>query len=317
MKNSNNFKKGDNNIFKFRNILFKIKMIDLHIHSKYSFDGSDELSKILKEAESLNLSYISITDHNNTDAYDELEKMNIKEFYSGKIIPGIEINSKAAGVPIEILGYNFDYKKMNENMKKIMISPEERTKVEFERLVENCKAYGIKLDDDIVDKFDYSEFASGYGHRNLKKYEENKEKLNERSWESSRDFYRDYMSNPDTPLFVEADDLVPDLETAINSVLDAGGIVFIPHIYEYRDNTPKVLECLLNTKNISGFECYYTTFTKEQHDYMINLCNEKNYYISGGSDYHGERKPDTFLGKGHGSLNIPEDIVIKWGKPIF
>ena len=292
-------------------------MIDLHIHSKYSFDGSDELVDILKEAEKTNLKYISITDHNNAEAYNELEKINIKEYYSGKIIPGIEINSKAAGVPIEILGYNFDYKKMNENMSKIMISSEERTRIEFKRLVEKCKKYGIKLDDDIEEKFEFNEFASGYVHRNLRKYEENKDKLNERSWNSSRDFYRDYMSNPSTPLFVEADDLVPDLETAIGSVIDAGGIVFIPHIYEYRDNTPKVLACLLNTKNISGFECYYTTFTEEQHNFMINLCNEKNYYISGGSDYHGKRKPDTFLGIGHGNLEIPDDIVENWGKEIF
>lgn len=292
-------------------------MIDLHIHSKYSFDGSDELTEILKEAERLKLNYISITDHNNTDAYTELEKMNIKDFYSGKIIPGIEINSKAAGIPIEILGYNFDYKKMNENMNKIMISEKDRTKVEFERLVEKCKEYGIKLDENIKEKFDYSEFTSGFVHRNLKKYEENKTKLNERSWNSSRDFYRDYMSNPSTPLFVNADDLVPDLETAIGSVLDAGGIVFIPHIYEYRDNTPKVLECLLNTDNISGFECYYTTFTKEQHDFMIKLCNEKDYFISGGSDYHGKKKPDTYLGVGYGNLEIPEEIVTRWGKEVF
>lgn len=292
-------------------------MIDLHIHSKYSFDGSDELIEILKEAERLKLSHISITDHNNADAYIELEKMNIEKFYSGKIIPGIEINSKAAGVPIEILGYNFDYKKMNENMQKIMITQEERTKVEFERLIEKCRKYGIRLDEDIAEKFDYSEFASGYVHRNIKKYEENKGKLNERSWKSSRDFYRDYMSNPDAPLFVEADDLVPDLETAINSVLDAGGMVFIPHIYEYRNNTPKVLECLINTKNISGFECYYTTFTEEQHNFIINLCKEKNYYISGGSDYHGKRKPDTFLGVGFGNLKIPDEIIVPWLKEKF
>ena len=292
-------------------------MIDLHIHTKYSIDGSEEVTTILKMAEEMKLNYISITDHNNMDAYLELEKMDIKKYYSGKIVPGIEINTKAAGVPIEILGYNCDYKKMNENVKKIMVSSEDRIRIEFERLIDKCKSYGIKLDDDIKEKFDYSEFASGYVHRNMKKYEENKEKINARSWETSRDFYRDYMSNPDAPLFVEADDLVPDLETAINSVLDAGGIVFIPHIYEYRDNTPKVLECLINTKNISGFECYYTTFTQEQHDFMINLCKEKNYYVSGGSDYHGKVKPDTFLAKGHGNLSIPEDIVIKWGKTIF
>ena len=114
-------------------------MIDLHIHSKYSFDGSDEITEILKKAEEKKLSYISITDHNNTDSYEELQNIDIKKYYSGKIIPGIEINTKAAGVPIEILGYNIDYKIMNENIHKIILSPEERTKVEFERLVENCK----------------------------------------------------------------------------------------------------------------------------------------------------------------------------------
>ena len=289
-------------------------MIDLHIHTKYSIDGSEELTTILKMAEEKNLSYISITDHNNTDAYYELERLDIGKYYSGKIIPGIEINTKAAGVPIEILGFNVDYKKMNENVKKIMVSSEDRIRIEFERLIEKCLAYGIKLDDDIKEKFDYSEFSSGYVHRNLKKYEENRAKINERSWETSRDFYRDYMSNPSTPLFVEADDLVPDLDTAINSVLDAGGIVFIPHIYEYRDNTPKVLECLLNTKNISGFECYYTTFTDEQHEYMMDLCKSKGYFISGGSDFHGKVKPTTFLGVRYGNLQIPDEIVIPWGK---
>ena len=148
----------------------------------------------------------------------------------------------------------------------------------------------------------------------MKKYEENKLKINERSWESSRDFYRDYMSNPSTPLYVKVDDLVPELDVAINSVIEEGGLVFIPHIFEYRENTPKVLDVLLRTPNISGFECYYTTFTKEQHEYIFNICKDRGYYISGGSDYHGSKKPDVFLGTGYGNLSIPDNIVFPWEK---
>ena len=51
--------------------------------------------------------------------------------------------------------------------------------------------------------------------------------------------------------------------------------------------------------------------------YILNLCKNNNYFISGGSDYHGDRKPDTFLGIGHGNLEIPDEIVIPWGKEIF
>ena len=37
-------------------------MVDLHIHTTYS-DGTCSVKEILKQAESLKLDYISITDH--------------------------------------------------------------------------------------------------------------------------------------------------------------------------------------------------------------------------------------------------------------
>lgn len=65
-------------------------MIDLHIHTTYS-DGADSLIEVLKKAENNNLDYISITDHDNCNAYKELEFLDVKKYYTGKIIPGIEI----------------------------------------------------------------------------------------------------------------------------------------------------------------------------------------------------------------------------------
>ena len=35
--------------------------------------------------------YISITDHDNCKAYKELENVDVRKYYTGKIIPGIEI----------------------------------------------------------------------------------------------------------------------------------------------------------------------------------------------------------------------------------
>lgn len=40
-----------------------------------------------------------------------MEKIDLRKYYTGKIIPGIELNTKVLGVPIEILGYGIDYKK--------------------------------------------------------------------------------------------------------------------------------------------------------------------------------------------------------------
>ena len=58
-------------------------MIDLHMHTNNS-DGSDTVIELLKKAEENNLELISITDHNTVKAYFELEKINIKDYFSRK-----------------------------------------------------------------------------------------------------------------------------------------------------------------------------------------------------------------------------------------
>ena len=50
-------------------------MIDMHLHTSYS-DGTDSVVELLTKAESLNLECISITDHDNCRAYNELKNIN-------------------------------------------------------------------------------------------------------------------------------------------------------------------------------------------------------------------------------------------------
>jgi predicted metal-dependent phosphoesterase TrpH len=46
--------------------------LDLHIHSKYSYDSFSEPSKIVKMAKRRGLDVISITDHDNMKVYEKL-----------------------------------------------------------------------------------------------------------------------------------------------------------------------------------------------------------------------------------------------------
>ena len=57
------------------------------------------------------------------------------------------------------------------------------------------------------------------------------------------------MSNPETLFFVNTDDILPSFEEASNLVKEAGGLVFIPHIYEYRSNSEKILKYILKNYN--------------------------------------------------------------------
>lgn len=286
-------------------------MIDLHMHSVHS-DGTENCIAILKKCEEKNLDYISITDHNTVGAYFELENLNIKDYFSGKIICGVELNTKILGVPIEILGYGIDYSKMSNLLKTIYIDASERNILEAQRLYNKCINYGIKLDDNCLDNYTPNQFASGFFHREITKHEENRNLISDEAWNASKILYRQYMSDPKAPLYVEMDDLVPDFETASSLIREAGGLVFIPHIYEYKHNSMPILNYILDNHSIDGIECYYTTFSNEQHNEILEICQKYNLFVSGGTDFHGTCRPEVDIGHGFGDLQIPTNIISNW-----
>ena len=180
-------------------------------------------------------------------------------------------------------------------------------------IADDIKA-NVNISEKYVEKIDM--FASTFFHKEITKHAENKKILSEEAWNSSKIFYRQYMSDPKTKLYVEMDDFVPDFETASNLVREAGGLVFIPHIYEYKKNSEPILEHILKNYKIDGIECYYTTFTEEQHKRLLNLCKERNLFVSGGSDFHGTIKPDVDIGVGYGNMQIPDEILNSWKNKI-
>lgn len=289
-------------------------MIDLHMHTTYS-DGTDNLKELLKKAKELKLEIISITDHDNCYVYDELEKLNIKDYYNGKIIKGVELKTTVQGINIEILGYGVDPNVINKKIKKMYISQEEKNQIEFERLYKKCIEVGVKFENDIIKKYDKNKYiyASTYLHKKIVSNNDNKIFIkDEESWKNDLVFYRKYMSDPSGPFFTDVSDLIPKIEDVIDLIREAGGLVFVPHIYIYGINSQKVFDNIMNNYKIDGMECYYSTFTEEQTQYLIDFCKKNNLYISGGSDYHGKTKPDIKLGIGRGNLNIPKEIINNW-----
>ena len=206
---------------------------------------------------------------------------------------------------------------MQRQIDSTYLSNIERNKLEVKRLYEKALDAGIVLPNDFVEKYDGSIYGSKYFHSYITMDENNKKYINENSWKDSNVFYREYMSNPSTQFFVDMNDCLPDFEKAVEIVHNAGGIVFLPHIYEYRENSIKILDYILSNYKFEGVECYYRNFTKEQTDFLLKICKENSYYVSGGSDYHGYVKPGVEMGTGEGSLNVPDDIVEKWKKVVI
>jgi predicted metal-dependent phosphoesterase TrpH len=95
-------------------------------------------------------------------------------------------------------------------------------------------------------------------------------------------------------------------------IKESGGMVFIPHIYQYESNWKKILDYLLENCNIDRIECYYSTFSDDQTDFLLNLCNNKGMFISGGSDYHGLNRREIEIGIGKGNLRVADEIIRNW-----
>ena len=291
-------------------------MIDLHMHTTYS-DGTYSVTQILQEAERIGLKYISITDHDRCLAYKELKEIDIKKYYSGKIISGIEIKCAYKGRLIEVLGYNYDTEKMQKWINEYYKDKQRdviQTKY-FNILYDACMKLQLKLDAKEQIKWNpNNDWASFTIYNEIKKYEENKEKLPQDLWEDFTTFTKKYCGDLNSVFHIDKSNDYPTLNVAIKAIKDCGGKALMAHIFIYKwaINKEELIQDIMENYDIDGFECYYTKFTPEQIEYIVNLCKTNNLLMSGGSDFHGENKPDIKLGVGKGNLQVSEQIIQNW-----
>lgn len=289
-------------------------MIDLHVHTNFS-DGTDSYIEVLKKAQNKGIEILSITDHDNCYAYDELKKINIKDYYDGIFITGVELKTKVGTLPIELLGYGVDTDIINKEVKKIYPTFEKKNQYELKSLCNTCKKLEIDLGENPLQEYDSNKwkYATDYIYEKIAKNSGNiRFCSHEDSFENANRFYRREVCNENSRFYVDTEKLLPSISEVIDLIKKAHGLVFVPHIYVYKENSEKVFNHIIKNYKVDGFECYYSRFTEEQTKKILEYCRLNNLYISGGSDYHGTYKPDIDLGVGTGNLNIKKDIVMPW-----
>lgn len=291
-------------------------MIDLHIHSDNS-DGSDSVEEILKKAQKIGLNCISITDHNNCDAYDILKNLKVSELYGGKIIKGIELKCTYKGRIIDVLGYNYNVKKMKKMLGIYYPQHSILQEKYLNHFYSACEKMNLKLTPIQDLKWDKDkDWATILIYNEIKKYPENEEKCPKDMWKSLDSFRYNYLYNKKSDFYIDKTKDYPTLEECISIIHKAKGKAFIAHIYIYNwaQDKKKFINEMVDNYDIDGIECYYTKFSDEQINYVLKLCDEKELCKSGGCDYHGVNKPGISIGVGYGNLKIPDYIMDEWNK---
>ena len=96
------------------------------------------------------------------------------------------------------------------------------------------------------------------------------------------------------------------------------GIALMAHLflYAHAESFFSRLAVLQPELGLDGMECRHSVFTPEQAQRLEAFCREHHLLCSGGSDFHGTRKPDVRLGN-EGGLTIPEAFLSNWPRQIL
>ena len=218
-------------------------MIDLHIHTTNS-DGEFSVVQILERATSKGLNIISITDHNNINAYDELNNIDVKEIYNGKIVIGVELEFVYKGRLFDMLGYGIDLnvKKNSEIIKEGFVhsTVEGQAKI-LDELKSVCDKLGIKYSENLeITKPNY--MANDVLVDDILKYPDNQNFLNSINIVDRSSFYRKHFCEPSSPFYIDQTEGKKDIFYVTSLIHQAGGLAFLAHPFVY--NLPNIKETL-------------------------------------------------------------------------
>ena len=100
-------------------------------------------------------------------------------------------------------------------------------------------------------------------------------------------------------------------EEAVALIHQAGGLAVLAHpkwVKAEGKELERLVEALADA-GLDGLECHYTDHSEKETQTFISLAERLGLLVTGGSDFHGEAKPDTRLGVGKGNLNIPYELL--------
>ncbi len=246
---------------------------DLHLHTMHS-DGALTPSALLRIAAGNGLKLLSITDHDSVAGIPEAERAAHK--YKLLFIPGVELEAFIETEPghyhsVHLLGYGLNYREtaLVEYLAEIREARLER----LQGMLGKLRNLGIKVDFSAVQKNATGE-SVGRVHlaRTLKQ--------NNHVQSFDQAFER-YIGN-DRPAYVAKPRHSP--RKIIRLIHDCGGIAVWAHPY-FTGNDDLLPELI--KQGVDGLEAYHHEFNQQTTEHYLQLAEQNNLLITGGSDFHG------------------------------
>ena len=272
------------------------KLCDLHTHSTYS-DGTLTPAQLIALAREKNLSAVTLSDHNTVAGLPLF--LEAAEGSGVEAVPGIEFSTEYEGTELHILGLFIKpchYEKINALLRQFL----ERKETSNRQLVQRLRAAGIDLD--------YEEIRNqAAGSVNRARIAA---KMVEKGYcQSIKQAFSNWLS-PKKGYYIPP--LRPDAYETIRFIKSLGAVAVLAHPFlslqeaQLRAFLPEAVAA-----GLDGMEVYYAAYDKETTALAKQIAAEYGLLESGGSDFHGQNKPDIDLGSGKGDLSIPVELLEK------
>lgn len=253
-------------------------MIDLHIHTRLS-SGEFNASELIEMAKDKDLKVFSFVDNDHCLSYTDIDLVEHKN-----LVTGVEFITSIDSQLINIIGYEVNPSIINkfyyENYSKEKIE-----KIEyklFDSLIKIMNKNNMKLSEDIQLSLVERGVSKKLVFHDAQKNNEDFPFLN------YHNFYRDGLSNPFSDYFLNESELLPTVETIIDIIKEAGGLVFLAHPYEYGVSVEHLID-KLTPLGLDGVEVFHSSAAVRQSLKLINICEANNLSASAGSDFRKSR----------------------------
>ena len=257
--------------------------VDLHVHTTAS-DGSVSPRDVVSMATMLGLKAIALTDHDTMAGLQEAGETAVLMGIS--VVPGIEISSAYGGKEVHVLGYFLDPEAapLQEYLEWVRSTRRTRNEKILEKLAK--KGYQISLD-----ALERSHPDAVIGRPHIA------EALVEQGAVSSvKEAFRRYLGEGRS-CYVPRE--LTSLADAASMIRSSGGVAVLAHPLQYgftRAELDGLVKAAAEAK-FSGMEILYTGYTQADQNKLYDLAEKYLLYPTGGSDFHGESKPEAKLGE--------------------
>ncbi len=256
---------------------------DLHCHSSYS-DGALLPEELLCMAREVGLQGLSITDHDTVDAYTEDLFAKSRQLQV-ELLLGVEISSQWQEENVHVLGYGIDLGA--KNFTEFLADVQRRRYKRNLKILEKLAARGMVITPEEL--AEHAKRCSGgrsasVGRPHIAALLEEKKHVS--SYSQAFQLLKDGGScYAQTERYSSAD--------VIDQIHEAKGKAVLAHPSQIVHK--RVLDALC-TLAFDGIEGHDSLHKKVEEKKWARIASQKGWIVTGGSDFHGEKRGYGFLG---------------------